>query len=314
MAMGIQDRDYYREYQPPWYTFDEHRVVKALIAINVAVFAVQIMTSFRVQGMGGFTEHLTMNPVKAFYDWELWRIVTAMFLHSPFNPFHLICNMFALWMFGPDVEEIYGPREFLAFYLVGGIVGNLAWGLTAGAMQPHGEFLIHANALGASGAVTAVLMVATCHHPNRTVLVNFFIPMPRWAMMLLFVGLDAFYFTASLNLGPVSNVAVTAHLGGALWGGLYYYYQFRLTGWLTGWRSRRPRRAALKIYRPSKASTDDEAFAPHVRTPASSSQEQLEAKLDAVLAKLAKEGKEKLSPEELAILQQASEIYRRRKT
>lgn len=315
--MGIQDRDYYRNYHPPWYTFAEHRTTKALIAINVAVYVVQIVTSFRIPGMGEFTGHLVMNPVKVFEDWEIYRLVTATFLHSPFSPFHLIFNMLALWFFGPDVEELYGPWEFLAFYLVGGIVGNLAWGLTAGLLQPVPMFPVYANALGASGAVCAVLVLATCHHPTRTILVNFVIPMPFWAMTLLYIGVDAFYFLHGLNLGhAVSGIAVAAHLGGAAWGGIYYYFQLRLTGWWTGRGKHRARRPALKVFRPSKASADDEPFAPHVRQrpPASSAQEQLEAKLDVVLAKLNKEGKEKLTEEELAILQQASEIYRKKKT
>ena len=311
--MGIQERDYYRDHQPHWYTFAEYKCTKALIAVNVAVFAVQFVTSMRMPGMGDFTELFCMNPAKVFYNGEVWRLITAAFLHG--GPYHIIWNMLALWFFGPDVEELYGPREFLALYLVGGIIGNLAWGLTTLASVRNPDLLVHITALGASGAVTTVLMIATCHHPNRTVLYNFFIPMPMWVMMLLCVGVDAMYFMQGLQLGrQVTNIAVSAHLGGAAWGAAYYYFQFRLTGWWTGWSSRRPRRTALKVYRPAKGSADDEPFAPHVRQPVSPAQEQLEAKLDAVLAKLNKEGKEKLSDEELAILQQASEIYRKKRT
>lgn len=311
-VMGIYDREYYRGYEPPWYTFSGHRATKGIIAVNVAVFAVQLMTSFKVQGMGPFTDHMVMNPVKVFTDFELWRLITAAFLHDPYNPFHLIFNMLALWFFGRDVEELYGPREFLAFYLVGGILGNLAWGLTVGLMVPP-QFLPFACALGASGAVSAVLVLAACHNPRQTVLVNFFIPMPLWAMVLLYIGLDAFYFMKGMSLGrAVTNVGVAAHLGGAAWGGLYYYFQLRLLGWWKGWRLPRPGRAKtkLKVFRPESA--DDEPFAPHVRA-SSREQEQLEAKMDAVLAKMAREGKEKLTPEELEILQRASEVFRKRK-
>jgi membrane associated rhomboid family serine protease len=306
--MGIQDRDYYREYHPPWYSFTEHKVTKGLIAINIAVYVVQVMVALQQEGMGQFTELLEMSPQKVFLEGEVWRLLTAAFLHHPQNLFHIVFNMLMLWWFGREMEELYGPKEFLAFYLLGGILGNLAWGGTQFLVDPQSN----ATALGASGAVMAVLVLAACHYPTMTV-VLFFIPAPLWLMALVYVGLDAFYFMASIKPGMGGmKVAVAAHLGGAAWAGVYYYFQLRLVGWWKDWSFRRRRRPALKIYRAGSA--DDEPFAPKRSRPSvSPSQEQLEAKLDAVLAKMAREGKEKLSPEELAILQQASEIYRRRK-
>jgi hypothetical protein len=159
--------------------------------------------------------------------------------------------------------------------------------------------------LGASGAVTAVMMLATMHWPFRTILVMFVLPVPLWLWMVLHVGGDLFYFVRGINIG----VGVAAHLGGAAFGFLYYKLEWRL---LASWSSfvnlmkyrSRPR---LRVYREEPvASVTSDARGGRV-------DEQLEAKADAVLEKVQREGLGSLTEEERQIRQRASEEYKRRR-
>ena len=191
---------------------------------------------------------------------EVWRLLTVAFLHDPVSPWHILINMFLLWWAGTDVEERYGPREFLAFYLSAAILSSVVYTATMlGPNQP---------AVGALGAVTAVLVLLACHDPHRTILLFLVIPMPIWLLVVGSVGYD-FYVYASET---TSRVAVTGHLGGALFGFLYYKWHWRLSSlWpdFKGWRGGRPE---LRIYR------EDEAQTPvAVAAPADNDLEHLEA-------------------------------------
>jgi hypothetical protein len=198
------------------------------------------------------------------------------------------------------MEDLYGPREFLAFYLSAGVVGNLLWGLLALWQAGDGPIPI---ALGASGAVMAVMVLCACHYPHRTLLLMFVLPVPYWLFVLILVGLDLLRFT-----GPSTGVAVAAHLAGAGFGFCYFKFEWRL---LAAWarfrsllsRSEKPR---LRVYR------DEQPV--HVAMPnVEPIDEQLEAKADAVLEKVSREGMGSLTPEERDILRRASEEYKRRR-
>src|ERR1700722_1893848 len=149
--MGIYDRDYYRRDGPSYLGsfLERGRMCKWLIGINVIVFIVQMLTrvqdddgSFRY---GPVTDLLILN-VNAVLHGQVWRLLTYAFLHSTQGlPLHLLFNMLFLWWFGTDVEELYGPREFLAIYLLSGVAGGVLYTLT-GLAAPT------LPALGASGA------------------------------------------------------------------------------------------------------------------------------------------------------------------
>src|SRR5207302_823548 len=107
-----------------------------------------------------------------------------IFLHS-INPFHLFCNMLVLYWAGSRMEEHYGSRELVALYLTAGVMANV------------GNFLIDlaepataARGLGASGAVAAVMVVFAFHYPHQRVLLFFVLPMPIWAVVVLFIALS----------------------------------------------------------------------------------------------------------------------------
>jgi membrane associated rhomboid family serine protease len=117
--------------------------IRNLLIVTLAVFVLQVLP---------VTEHWTMRwgalvPYEVFRRGEVWRLLTYMFLHG--GPFHLFFNLLALWMFGVEIEQLWGTRRFVVFYLAGGVCS----GLLSVFMAP-GVFVI-----GASGAVLAVLTV-----------------------------------------------------------------------------------------------------------------------------------------------------------
>src|SRR5260370_3656025 len=125
-----------------------------------------------------------------------------MFLHDVSSPGHIIFNMLFLWWFGSDVEDLYGPREFLTFYLTAALAGGVAF-VTAN----QAGLTTASQALGASGAVTAVLLLCAMHYPTRVIYVWFFLPIPIWLFVLFQVAQDTFVLVGQFNTAG----AVSAH-------------------------------------------------------------------------------------------------------
>lgn len=296
--MGIYDRDYARRDAPGVSgSYPEPGVaMRWLVGINVVVFVVQLLTWQPRGGSPGITLYLGLDT-DAVWRGEVWRLLTYGFLHSITHPTHIIFNLLALWFVGKAIEEQYGTREFVAFYLVSIVFAGLAYLLA--------NYSGAGFAVGASGGISALLVLYAYHWPYRTILVFFVIPMQVWVAVVLFIALDALVFTSQVNTG----VAVAAHLGGALFGYLYYQFKWHLTGWFDAVRewNRQRSRPRLRVYR-------EEPDEPLTRVAAAlSEEEQLEAKMDAVLEKVAQVGIDNLTPDEKAVLQKASEVYRRRR-
>lgn len=309
--MGIYDRDYYRNEGSGFLGGLGSRalVCKWLIVVNCIVFLIQVATLERWPGTnivmreGAFTDALKLTPTLVFQG-EIWRLLTSAFLHSTNTPWHILINMFILWWAGSEVEELRGSREFLCFYLAAAIFSGLVYALTMVASDPL------VSAVGASGAVTAVLVLFACHFPNRTLLLMFVLPVSAWVLVALYVAHDLIVFVS----GKQTGVAVTGHLGGALFGWLYFKGAWHLTGWLPSWRDWQQKRSKpkLRIFR------EEEQPAAVVAAPRAVAEadidEHFEAKLDAVLEKMSQVGKDNLTEAEKQILLRASEIYRRRRT
>jgi membrane associated rhomboid family serine protease len=302
--MGIYDRDYYRKSGPSY--LDAMRLsgsaCKWLIIVNVVVYVLQFLSRSMLHPEGLVQDYFVLNPDKVLHG-ELWRLLTYAFLHDMASVWHIVFNMLFLWWFGSDVEIIYGTKEFVAFYLVSALLGGIAF--TAWAFA-EGQFAL---CLGASGAVTAVMVVCACHFPRKMILVFFVLPVPIWIFVLFQVGQDALAFLSHRQ----SGTAVQVHLAGAAFGFVYYKTQWRLTSLLPSLRSWRlhQRRPKLRVVRPD----GEVAEAVHVGAPpAATLDEQLEAKVDAVLEKVARTGQASLTAGEREILLRASELYKRRRT
>jgi membrane associated rhomboid family serine protease len=312
--MGIYDREYYRREGPSFLNSFalNGQACKWLIAVNIVVFVLQLITRPRLHGLlmpdqyGPITEGLELDTIKVLHG-EVWRLLSYAFLHSPDTWTHIVFNMLFLWWFGTDVEAVYGTREFLAFYLTAAVVGGLVFQGAALVMHEEGR------CIGASGAVTAVMVLCALHFPNRIILLFFFLPLPIWVFVFFQVAQDAFYFVGGIR----TQTAVAVHLGGAGFAFLYYKMHWRVTSLLPSlpsWKVRgaRPR---LRVYHAG----EDEVpplrthVSAHPLTPAEVD-EQLEAKLDAVLEKVARSGQASLTEPERQILMRASEVYKKRRS
>ena len=201
-------------------------LVKNLIIINVLVWIAQLTMDKQF----GITEKLMMYPIQ-HPSFQPYQIATHMFAHAPFPAlYHILFNMFGLWMFGRILENVWGPKRFLLFYLACGVgAAALHLGIQyyrweeAEALMAAGratEAIKLASsigpALGASGAIMGIFAAFGYLFPN-TELYIMFIPVPvkaKWAVLGL-AAIDLFGGVANLS---GDNVAHFAHLGGAITG------------------------------------------------------------------------------------------------
>jgi len=210
-------------------------IVKNLIIINALIFIGQLT-------INDLTERFMLYPIlphglekymasseESYYGFHPFQIFTHMFSHSPTMFFHIIFNMLVLWMFGRVLENIWGPKRFLLFYIACGLGAatlhlgvqyfraEQLWqavqiGNQTEVMKYRGAL---APALGASGAIMGIMAAFAYLFPNTEL---FLIPIPfpikaKW-LVLGYVAYDLFG-----GLGVVGdNVAHFAHLGGAITG------------------------------------------------------------------------------------------------
>jgi membrane associated rhomboid family serine protease len=218
--VGYQDRDYIREHRASFRV--RGRVVVWLIGVTIATFGAQVVAEAR-----GFdaARWFGIVPQRLAQGW-LWQLVTSAFLHG--GPGHLFWNMLFLWMIGTEVAEVYGVRKFLGLYLGGAALGAVAHAV-AGAIDGRPEV----PAIGASAAVLGVAVVGALLFPNRPVwLFGLFEP-PLWLVVAGLVVYDAYALVTHGRPG----VAVAAHLGGALFGLLFWRVPVNLS-WFRRWIAR----------------------------------------------------------------------------
>ena len=298
--MGVYDRDYYKtnfnsSFEKGWGNIS---ICKWLIGINIVIFILQISTR-TPSGSGLVTDWLILNPSKVI-DGEIWRVFSYAFLHSMDSPLHLLMNMMVLWMFGKEVEDVLGAKEFLLFYVVSIIIGGITF--VVGALL--GLHNSQAVCLGASGGVSAILILFACWFPNRTVLLFFIIPMPIWLMAVLFVGFDAF----NLLSGKQGSVAVEVHLSGALFAYLYHAFRWKLIPRKMPSMQLFKRKPKLKLYQ-----EEVHAYAPKYEPKEIGMPQDMLIRVDQILEKISLSGKDSLSEEEKTFLYKASETIKRKK-
>jgi membrane associated rhomboid family serine protease len=288
--MGLYDRDYSREEEEWGYSAAGSRprgvqsITVVLIIINVVVyFADQLLRpNFALMNV------LAVSPESLYKPWMWWQFVTAAFAHSPYGINHILFNMFALFVFGRDVEAKLGRKEFLRYYLTAAVLGNVVFSLLR--LLP---VLPYGTCLGASGAVTAVVILYILYWPRNTLLLFFVLPVPAWLVGVFLIGSDVLgAATPPPEDGP--RVGHDVHLTGAALAFGYWYFSWHFgvlvpQRWLSGVRSRwsRPR---LKV---------------HASEP---SYDNLDAEADRVLEKVHQQGEGSLTPAERRTL----EAYSRR--
>ncbi len=215
-------------------------VTKNLLILNLIAFlAVQVGEKY---GYGSFTDMLSLHFLLA-KDFYVFQLLTYQFVHADF--IHLLFNMFALWMFGTVIEQSFGSRRFLIYYLLCGIGAGVTqelWQLgeyfisgmyqfeavnTGGQIIPMADFLNQWSTVGASGAIYGILLAFGMIFPNQRIM-----------LLIPPIPIKAKYFVAgyaALELyqgfaGSGGNTAHFAHLGGMLFGWLLILYWRRKYG------------------------------------------------------------------------------------
>ena len=182
--------------------------IKALVIANVAAFLVSL-------AVPAVTLTLGMRPADVVGRLQLWQLVTYMFLHG--GIFHILFNMLALWMFGVELERMWGTRFFTRFYFVSGVGAALTTLVLSFMPLPFSDQLYYALTIGASGAVYGVLLAYALYFPNRPIYMYFFFPVPAKYFVII---IGAISLLSSMG-GPGGGVAHTTHLGGLVVAYLY---------------------------------------------------------------------------------------------
>ena len=181
--------------------------IKALVLANIVAFVAP-----RIAPSVGLTAFFDLRPNLVFGSFEVWRVVTYMFLHG--GIFHILFNMLALWMFGVELERMWGSRYFTKYYFVCGVGGALTMLIVS--LLPGFDWMYERPTLGASGAVYGILLAFALYFPNTPILLFFVFPVPaRYAVMIM----GGIALLSSMESG--GGVAHAAHLGGLVAGYLY---------------------------------------------------------------------------------------------
>lgn len=182
-------------------------VTAAIITLNVLVFVLEL------SGGDEFIMRWALIPADVAAGHHLVTIATALFMHGSW--LHVISNMVFLWAFGPELEDLMGPKRYFTFYLAGGLVATVAQVAAA----PSSTVPL----LGASGAVAAVMGAFIVTYPRdriRSLLVIFVFVSVTYIPAVLLIGV--WFLTQFLSLGAVTpdagGVAYAAHVGGFIFG------------------------------------------------------------------------------------------------
>jgi membrane associated rhomboid family serine protease len=191
-------------------------LTRVLIIVNAAVFLGQMVVD------GLLVEWFALWPLGPRF--MPWQIVTYSFLHGGF--FHLFFNMLALYMFGSDIERIFGQRRYLVYYASAVLTAAFAQ-LAVSTLAGSPDY----PTIGASGGVFGILLAFALYFPRRIIMLIIPpIPMPAWLFVILY-GLIELYLGVT---GTQQGVAHFAHLGGMLGGFLTIQY------WRGRWPFSRP--------------------------------------------------------------------------
>lgn len=214
-----------------------HSVVTWLLAINAIVFVLDFILSEGVRSPFSPRAWGYFSIETAFGSFQIWRLLTYQFFHVDF--WHILFNMIGLFFFGPMIEQWWGSRRFLAFYLLCGATGAVV--MTLLAFIPGLLGITAATPLvGASGAIFGILVAAATLYPHQRVMLIFPpIPMSMRTMALVFLGIAAL----TIIVGSPNAGGQAAHLGGAAMGYLLVKWPGTL-GWadnanISHWQQKR---------------------------------------------------------------------------
>lgn len=155
---------------------------------------------------------------------RVWTLLTSAFSHI--SLIHIFLNMYVLNSFGPVLEKILGTKSFLKFYIVSGVISSLAHAVVSTYFLHRPEL----QALGASGAISGLIIFFSLMFPQQLILLFGIIPLPAIFAAMLFVALDLWGLVVQAEGGGLP-IGHGAHLGGAFCGVIYYFiYNYTANG------------------------------------------------------------------------------------
>ena len=293
--MGLYERDYYQDSNElqsigGW---NGRSAISVIIIANVAIFLANFI-------FGGGTS----DPVNRWL-WlrggdltdplQWYRLLGNGFAHSK-DITHILFNMLSLYLIGQSVEARYGKSEFFRFYMVTIVVCSLGWLIKLRLTLPP-EAVQASGLLGASGAVTGVILLFVFNFPQATLMAFGIIPIKAWVYGA-FVVLMNVLGTSQYRFGQAQQVAYDVHLIGAACAAAYFYAGLSLA-FMADWKRLIPfkstKRTNLKIHRPD----------------ANQIPESMQIEADRILEKLHREGQESLTSKERKRLEEYSRAVRK---
>lgn len=271
-------------------------VIKYLLISNVALFLlIHFFALFTIQGesISPYLMYIfALYPLGSGF--QIWQLFTYMFMHGDF--WHLLLNMFALWMFGMDLENDWGSKRFAWYYFLCGLgagISNLLISPLFGTSGPT---------IGASGAVYGILLAFGMMYPNRPIFVYFLLPIQAKYFVILYLALELYNGVT----GTMDGIAHFAHLGGAAVGFLILMSGERFAPIQRFWERTKEqfipqKHATTSRYRHGEEITDAKYFDitnEHDRI--------TQERIDEILDKISQSGYQSLSEEEKKILFEAS--------
>lgn len=296
------------------YQFKNGGMVTRLIIINVAFFILVNLVQVALFLSGG--QDFAVKHIKTLIDYlsihsdlklvltRPWTIFTHMFLHMGFG--HLFFNMLLLFWFGRIFKDLAGNHRVLPIYILGGLGGFLAFVLAGNLLPEHISTVVTGNAIGASAAVTAVILAAATFSPDYSVYLLFIGPVKIKYLAAIFILLFIF------GLGGGNTGGEFGHLGGALVGWLYVYQLRRGSDWAVSFNRFSDRISGLFENKPSNRprNVSDTKVKPKKKAAKSGIiQNNLlndDQKVDAILDKINRSGYDSLTDIEKEFLFKAS--------
>ena len=259
-------------YKPTLFT----NAIKVLVSVNFGIFVLQTLSNAE----GLFFPLFGLVPRMVWSELMIWQPFTYLFFHG--GIWHVLINMFVLWMFGSELERLWGKSHFLKFYFVTGVgSGLLTMLFSLQSITPI---------VGASGAVYGVLLAYGLTYPNRQIYLYGIIPIKSiWFV----IGIGMIAFMSSFN--NISQVSHITHLSGMLIG---YLMLKRPVEWRSLWFSIRKRTLEYRVVQEEKKATH---------------RQRIEQDIDIILDKINREGFDSLSQKEQDSLYRGSRSLSRHK-
>jgi len=285
-------------------------VIKNLLIIVGIVFLLQtLLNNISFNGVPGWyiiDRWFALNPLNGVdaagqsYNFQIWQLITYQFMHGGFG--HIFFNMFALWVFGIEIENMWGSEKFLFFYLLSGVVAGLFYLLLSPLIG-----IPPAVTIGASGAIYGVMIAFGLFFPDRPIYLYFFIPIKAKYLITFLVIIEIIFVNSA-----GSNIARLAHLGGALAGFIFimldkdsYISLKRILNWNFHVNGRN--NPFSNLQNPFKKENVEEAKFYEIKNNQKTGESKVtQEEIDRILDKISESGYKNLTTEEKRVLFEAS--------